>query len=86
MRRLALALGVLMVAACAPATTIPPLAEWQSPHGRDHALAGRIWWVGQRRFVDPAGLVRRLAPARFVLLGEPPDNPDNPRLQANILS
>jgi uncharacterized iron-regulated protein len=85
MRRLALALAVLIFVGCASGPAVPPLAEWQSPHGRDHPLAGRIWSVGQRRFVDPTGLLRRLAPARFVLLGEQHDNADHHRLQAWIL-
>ncbi|MFQ5882378.1 MAG: ChaN family lipoprotein [Candidatus Methylomirabilales bacterium] len=59
--------------------------NWQTTLGRDHPLTGRIWDVAAARFIDPATLVERLAPSRFVLLGEKHDNPDHHRLQAWLL-
>jgi uncharacterized iron-regulated protein len=63
-----------------------PDEKWQSPLGRDHPLAGRIWDVAAGRFIDSTTLVVRLARGRFVLLGEKHDNPDHHRLQAWLLS
>lgn len=51
----------------------------------DHALAGRIWDTGARRFVDRDALVARLEAARFVLLGETHDNPEHHRIQLALL-
>jgi uncharacterized iron-regulated protein len=48
-------------------------------------MVGRIWDVGNARFIDPGALVERLVAARFVLLGEHHDNPDHHRLQAWVL-
>jgi uncharacterized iron-regulated protein len=77
---LALAVGVVacVVAACSA-------TSWKSPLGRDHPLAGRIWDVSSARFVDRQSLVKRLARADFVLLGERHDNPDHHLLQAEVL-
>ena len=61
-----------------------PTVSWQSAIGRDHPLAGRIWDVRRTRFVDEATMVRALAGARFVLLGEKHDNPDHHALQARV--
>jgi uncharacterized iron-regulated protein len=59
--------------------------SWKSPLGRDHPLAGRIWDVPSARFIDRQSLVKRLARADFVLLGERHDNPDHHQLQAEVL-
>lgn len=74
------ALGV--VTACR--TAVPPVA-WQSPIGKDHALAGRIWDIARGRFVDETTALARVAKARYVLLGEKHDNPDHHRLQARAV-
>jgi uncharacterized iron-regulated protein len=73
-----------LVACAAIRVGEPPLA-WQSAHGRDHPLAGSVWDVAARRFLDAETLVARLARDRFVLLGEKHDNPDHHRLQAWVL-
>jgi len=59
--------------------------SWKSPLGRDHPLTGRIWNVSSARFIDRETLVKRLAGADFVLLGERHDNPDHHLLQAEAL-
>ena len=72
---LALLLGAALLAACASAAPDPALEQvaaamrWESPLGRDHVLAGRIWAMDDGRFITPAQLVRRLTRARFSLLG-----------------
>ncbi len=77
-------LGVaLALAACVAAR--PAVEPWQSPFGKDHPLAGRIWDVVRGRFIDRDALAARLAAARFVLLGEQHENPDHHRLQAWVL-
>lgn len=74
----------MATAGCLTVAPEPP-ADWQSVHGRDHPLAGRIWDPAAGRFVSISTLLGRLAGARFVLLGESHDNPDHHRLQAWIL-
>jgi uncharacterized iron-regulated protein len=59
--------------------------EWQARHGRDQPLVGRIFDVGEERFVDRHELLTMLSAAEFVLLGERHDHPDHHRLQAEIL-
>jgi uncharacterized iron-regulated protein len=83
--------GAALLAACATATPDPAPEQiaaamrWDSPLGREHVLAGRVWAVEDGRFVTPAQLARRLGRARYVLLGEKHDNADHHRLQAWIL-
>jgi uncharacterized iron-regulated protein len=67
-----------VVAACSA-------ASWKSPLGQNHPLTGRIWDVSAARFIDRPSLVKRLAGADFVLLGERHDNPDHHMLQAEVL-
>lgn len=79
--------------AAAPPASSPPanvaarLAEepWLTKLDRDNALVGRIWDVKAGAFVDVSALVKQLAAARFVLLGERHDNPDHHRLQARVV-
>ncbi len=59
--------------------------SWKSPLGRNHPLTGRIWDVSSEQFIDRETLVKRLAGADFVLLGERHDNPDHHMLQAEVL-
>ncbi|WP_164020983.1 ChaN family lipoprotein [Pyxidicoccus trucidator] len=63
-----------------------PVREGESsaPH-RDHPLAGRIWDVKGNRFVDEAELLRALAGARFVVLGERHDQADHHQRQAKLV-
>jgi uncharacterized iron-regulated protein len=74
-----------LLAGCAVAPPVLDLGAWQAPLGRDHPLAGRVWDVRDGRFVTPAAVVRELAAARYVLLGERHDNPDHHRVQAGLL-
>jgi uncharacterized iron-regulated protein len=78
---------VLVVAAVAGCRSVapPPMPAWTAPLDRDHPLVGRIWDVRRERVVDERALVRDLASARFVLLGEKHDNPDHHALQARLL-
>jgi uncharacterized iron-regulated protein len=78
--RLALVLALILLAAGAAGAT-------ESPPGRgyDHALTGRIWDVAAAQFVTMETLLERLAPARFVLLGERHDNADHHTFQAWIV-
>ncbi len=59
--------------------------SWKSPLGQNHTLTGRIWDVSSAQFIDRETLVKRLARADFVLLGERHDNPDHHTLQAEVL-
>jgi uncharacterized iron-regulated protein len=56
-------------------------ATWESPLLRDHPLAGRVWSVGEGRFVTPADAAAALGGARYALLGEKHDNIDHKRIQ-----
>ena len=76
-----LLLALLTFAGCG---TMSPITSWQSAVGRDHPLSGRIWDVRRSRFVAESAMLRDLAGARFVLLGEKHDNPDHHALQARI--
>jgi len=58
---------------------------WLTKLDRDNALVGKIWDVKASAFVDVSALVKNLAAARFVLLGERHDNPDHHRLQARVI-
>jgi uncharacterized iron-regulated protein len=53
--------------------------------GYDHPLAGRIWDVGQARFLSMDALAAAVSPARFVLLGERHDHPDHHAFQAWVV-
>jgi uncharacterized iron-regulated protein len=53
--------------------------------GREHPLVGKIWDVAAGRLVDETTLVRRIAQARYALLGEKHDNLDHHALQARLL-
>jgi uncharacterized iron-regulated protein len=68
-----------------PAADATTGAPWLSPLHTEHPLVGRIWDVGQGRWVDEATLRQALAQARYVLLGEQHDNPDHHRLQAALV-
>jgi len=81
-RRSAILALLVLLAGC---TTVGPPISWQSAVGRDHPLVGRIWDVRRARPVDEATMLRDLAEARFVLLGETHDNPDHHALQARVV-
>ena len=71
-RSIAVAWGIVMVAACAtaPATT----------NG-----AARIFDVNGQRYIDEPTLVARLAATRYRLLGEVHDNPEHHALRARLV-
>ncbi|WP_213661779.1 ChaN family lipoprotein [Stutzerimonas stutzeri] len=73
---------LLLLSAC---QTLPPLPEWQSPEGRDHADLGAIVDLHSGERLSAAQLVRRLATADYVLVGERHDNPDHHALQLWLL-
>jgi uncharacterized iron-regulated protein len=52
---------------------------------RSSPLVGRIWQVDAGRFASEESLLRALAQARYVLLGEVHDNPEHHRIQARIV-
>lgn len=75
MRRLVWA-ALLFLAGC---TSSPP----PSPSAASsHPLTERIWLVAEQRFITPEELARRMAKARFVLLGEAHDNPRHHEIEA----
>src|SRR5918994_1293768 len=75
----------LIVGVVACAVTACSAMSWKSSLGRDHPLTGRIWDVSSAQFIERETLVKRLAGADFVLLGERHDNPDHHMLQAEVL-
>lgn len=79
--RLRVVLAVILLAAGAARAAEPQPAG----RGQDHPLTGRIWDVAGAQFITMDALVERLAPARFVLLGERHDNPDHHAFQAWIV-
>lgn len=72
---------LLLLSAC----QTPPLPEWQSPEGRDHADLGAIVDLHSGEQLSAAQLVRRLVTADYVLVGERHDNPDHHALQLWLL-
>ena len=72
--RAALALLALALASCAVPGSRP-----EAP------LAGRVWDVGQRRFIEPHEAERRLASADIALLGETHDSPAHHDLELRLL-
>ena len=84
MRRLVVLVLLLLTAGCAAHGGVT-LAPWRAPLEREHPLTGRIWDVRAARFVDSDALTRRLAGARYVLLGEKHDNPDHHQIQAALV-
>lgn len=79
---LLLALGL---SACQSGATLAPLPQWQGPQGREHAELGQIRELSTGRLLTPEQLVRRLAAAPRVLVGEQHDNPDHHALQLWLL-
>ncbi len=64
---------------------LTPDRDWLSPLERGHPLEGKIWEVGQGRFVDDSALSAACASADLLVLGETHDNPDHHLLQARLL-
>lgn len=82
---LTLALAALAATTTTAALTqsIPKL-QWQSKHGAESPLVGRIF-SGSGSPSSWADLLSQAAGKHYVLLGENHDNPDHHRIQANIL-
>jgi uncharacterized iron-regulated protein len=74
-------LAVILLVVVAANAAEPPAPG----RGHDHPLTGRVWDVAAARFITMDALVERLAPARFVLLGERHDNADHHAFQAWIV-
>jgi uncharacterized iron-regulated protein len=55
---------------------------WESPLGRSHLLAGKVFRTADKTVISPEQLVSELLTKDFILLGEKHDNPDHHRLQA----
>lgn len=72
-------------AAAAPVTAAPSTDAWLTQLDRDNPLVGKVWDVKAGAFVEEGAVSKKLALARFVLLGERHDNPDHHRLQARVL-
>jgi uncharacterized iron-regulated protein len=83
-RRAALLAAALCAAGgCASGAPVGP--PWRSPLATDHPLVGVLLDMSTGERVAPEAMVERVAPARFVLLGEKHDNPDHHRLQAWVV-
>jgi uncharacterized iron-regulated protein len=75
----------LLALACARAPSPAPRADWVSPIGRDHPLAGRVFDLRTRSESSEPELLAQARAARFVLLGESHENADHHRLQAQVI-
>ncbi len=51
----------------------------------DHPLAGKIWDMNSRSFIDESVLIARIDNANVVLLGETHDNPLHHDIQQRLL-
>ena len=76
------ALLCLLMAAFAP----HPVMMQTGPDAAAHPLSGRIWDSRARDWVSTTELERRLARARYVLLGEVHDNAGHHRLRLDLLA
>jgi uncharacterized iron-regulated protein len=85
MRVLSLVGLLLLALACARAPSPAPRADWVSPIGRDHPLAGRVFDLRTRSESSAPEVLAQAGAARFVLLGESHENADHHRLQAQAI-
>jgi len=76
------ALLCLLMIACAPR----PVMMQTGPDAAAHPLSGRIWDTRAQVWVSPTELERRLARARYVLLGEVHENAEHHRLRGDLLA
>jgi len=76
---------LLLCVLLAGCQALPPLPSWQSPKGREHADLGVIRDLRSGEVLTPEQLVKRLAPAPRVLVGEQHDNPDHHALELWLL-
>ena len=89
-RAVIVCLALLLAGIPAPMASAPVVEAlqrftWTEPLLRDHPLAGRIWNLKSKDFVDHAVLVEAVAGAPLVLLGEMHDNADHHRFRAVLL-
>lgn len=75
----------LMLALGGCQANLPALPAWQSSEGRDSAQLGQIHDLASGQLITPEQLVRRLADAPRVIVGEKHDNPDHHALQLWLL-
>ncbi len=61
-------------------------APFETTGHADHPWVGRIWSSAEAAWIEAGVLDRRLAAARFLLLGEVHDHPDHHRHQARFLA
>lgn len=80
--RILLMAAVALLAAC---QSMPPLPSWQSAEGHEHVERNRIVDLRDGQPITPQQLVRQLASAQRVLVGERHDNPDHHALQLWLL-
>lgn len=83
--RLSATFLILAATACAQAEGVAPRADWHTQLNRDHPLVGRIWSPAASVYLQPDELLRRIAAADFVILGEKHDNPDHHAIQAWVV-
>jgi uncharacterized iron-regulated protein len=83
---MALCLVIAAADGCSGAALLAPPAGFSLRLGREHPLTGRIYASAQHEFVGRERLRTALAGARFALLGEIHDNPDQHQLQATLLA
>ena len=81
--RALIASGLAATCLASPASALE-WPDWQSPHYRDHRLAGTIW-RGDGSPADRAALSAAVIAADYVLLGEIHTNPDHHRIQALLI-
>jgi uncharacterized iron-regulated protein len=79
-------LAASALAAAVPAWPVSALEwpHWQSPHFRDHPLAGSVWQADGSQ-ADRKTLSAAVLSADYVLLGEIHTNPDHHVIQAELI-
>jgi len=75
---------LMLLAACHGRNILPP-PQPLAPLGHEHADLGRIVDLATGQNISPEQLLRRLASAQRVLVGEQHDNPDHHALQLWLL-
>ncbi|MHC6223967.1 ChaN family lipoprotein [Pseudomonas sp. X10] len=82
---LLLCLACGLVGCQAPQARLPVLPDWQGSEGRNSADLGQIRDLASGQSLTPEQLLRQLAAAPRVLVGEKHDNPDHHALQLWLL-
>jgi len=76
-----LVFAVVLLVGCQAKPAMPPLPEWRSAEGLDHAELGLIIDLRSGARLTPSQLLDELAGSGRVLVGERHDNPDHHGLQ-----